>query len=143
MVICVFFLSIQGCQRHSTGGKEADLPISPPDDTGGISWTGPYALCPLAEINEEYGVYMTESSSESLTNPADVFGTIQVNTFSAVDRAATTDQKLRDLRCILSINFHGKSPYKWVIGPDEIVIKNSKERTEIRVANPRSGKFLK
>lgn len=140
-VLCVFFLSNQGCQRHTEGCNEADSRVRPLGESGGGgALTGPYALCPLAEINEEYGVYMIESSSESSTNPADFFGTLQVNTFSAVDRAAATDQKLRDLRCILSISFSGRSPYKWKIGPDEIVITNSRDQTELRVSNPRSRK---
>lgn len=95
------------------------------------------------EANEENGICIIESSSESSTNPADAFGSLQVNTFSGFDRDGAGEQKLRDSRCIFSINFFGKSPYKWVIGPEDVVITNSKDQTEIRIANPRSGNSLK
>ena len=98
---------------------------------------GPYSICTSMDYSEDFGICVSMDVSRSTVNSDDTFGTIRLSTFSGIDRHSSS--VFQDIKRFLSIQFRGPCPYTWMIGPDEIVLTNSNDRTKIIVANPHLG----
>ena len=138
LIVCALPLGCHGCRRSSTDVKEVGTPASLPieSDAGGSAET--FEIMPQLELFEECGILLLETTSESLSNPTHAFGTLKVFSFSSLERdAEKIDNKFRDKKLVLSVNFVGNSPYRWTVGPDKIVITNIRDRTHLELVNPR------